>query len=95
MIEGARGAAALRASGRLVEGSWWRTLGLIVLVNLVAVLVAVLLGAPFTAAANSTDRALWALIGQIVANADPTLRGALLDAALLRPARSASGRALG
>ena len=67
VIEGARGAAALRASGRLVQGSWWRTLALIVLVNLAAVLVAVLVGSPFTAAANSSDRALWALIGQIVA----------------------------
>jgi hypothetical protein len=38
-----------------------------VLVNLAAVLVAVLVGSPFTAAANSSDRALWALIGQIVA----------------------------
>ena len=67
VVEGARGAAALRGSGRLVQGSWWRTLALIVLVNLAAVLVAVLVGSPFTAAANSSDRALWALIGQIVA----------------------------
>lgn len=66
VLEGAHGAGALRASGRLVEGSWWRTLGLIVLVNIVAVLVALVLGAPFTAAADSADRALWALIGEIV-----------------------------
>jgi hypothetical protein len=69
VLEGARGASALRASGRLVQGSWWRTLGLIVLVNVVAVLVALVLGSPFSAAADSADRALWAMIGQIAASA--------------------------
>ena len=67
VIEGARGAAALRASGRLVQGSWWRTLALILLVNVAAIVVAIVVGTPFTAAANSSDRALWALIGQTVA----------------------------
>lgn len=67
VLEGVRGVAALRASGRLVEGAWWRTFGLIVLVNLVTLLISVVLGAPFTAAADSTDRAIWALAGQIVA----------------------------
>ena len=46
VLEGAHGAGALRASGRLVEGAWWRTLGLIVLVNLVAVAVRVRAGRP-------------------------------------------------
>jgi len=67
VIEGGHGGAALRASARLVQGSWWRTLGLIVLVNVAAVLLAIVVGSPFTAAATSSDRALWALIGQIVA----------------------------
>jgi hypothetical protein len=69
VLEGARGANALRASGGLVEGSWWRTLGLIVLVNVVAVLVALVIGSPFNAAADSADRALWSMIGQIAASA--------------------------
>jgi hypothetical protein len=68
VLEGARGPAALRASGRVVEGSWWRTLGLIVLVNLVALVIAYVLSAPFVAAADSSDRALWALIGESVAS---------------------------
>jgi hypothetical protein len=67
VIERARDAGALRASGRLVEGAWWRTFGMVVLVNVLALLVAVVLGAPFTAAANATDRAIWALAGQTVA----------------------------
>jgi hypothetical protein len=67
VIEGAREAGALRASGRLVAGAWWRTFGMVLLVNLLALLAAVLLGFPFTAAAEGTDRAVWALAGQIVA----------------------------
>ena len=43
VLEGAHGASALRASGRLVQGSWWRTLGLIVLVNLLALLASIVL----------------------------------------------------
>jgi hypothetical protein len=68
VLEGARGAAALRASGRLVEGAWWRTFGLVILVNVVALIVAILLGAPFTAAADATDRTAWALVGETLAS---------------------------
>lgn len=68
VLEGARGVGALRASGRLVEGSWWRTLGLVILVNVAALLIALVVGAPFTAGAEASDRAVWALVGQIVAN---------------------------
>jgi hypothetical protein len=82
VLEGAKGASALRASGRLVEGSWWRTLGLIVLVNVLAVLAAVVLGAPFTAAANSADRAIWSLVGQIVASSVAQPFGALYSTLL-------------
>jgi hypothetical protein len=67
VLEGARNAAALRASSRLVTGAWWRTFGLVVLVNVLVGLTIVVLGAPFTALADSTDRALWALSGNILA----------------------------
>jgi hypothetical protein len=82
VLERARGAAALRASGRAVEGSWWRTFGLIVMVNVLALLVAIVLGAPFTAAADSADRAIWALVGQIVAGAVTQPFGALFSTLL-------------
>jgi hypothetical protein len=68
VLENARDVAALRASGRLVEGSWWRTFALVVLVNVAALLIALVLGSPFTAGAEASDRAAWALLGQIVAN---------------------------
>ena len=82
VLEGAQGASALRASGRLVQGSWWRTLGLIVLVNLLALLASIVLVAPFTAAADSADRAVWALIGQIVASSVAQPFGALYSTLL-------------
>jgi hypothetical protein len=82
VLEGAHGASALRASSRLVEGSWWRTLGLIVLVNVAALLVAFLLSAPFAAAAERADRAVWAMIGQILASAVAQPFGALYSTLL-------------
>jgi hypothetical protein len=69
VLEGTRSVAALRASSRLVAGEWWRTFGLVVLVNVIVALMIFVLGAPFTILANETDRALWALSGNIVATA--------------------------
>jgi hypothetical protein len=67
VLEGARDAGALRGSGRLVQGAWWRTFGMVALVNVLVLLVVVVIGAPFTAAADANDRAVWALAGRIVA----------------------------
>jgi hypothetical protein len=67
VLEGAREAGALRASGRLVEGAWWRTFGVVLVVNLLVVIAATVLAAPFTGIADATDSAVWALAGQIVA----------------------------
>jgi hypothetical protein len=67
VLEGAREAGALRASGRLVTGAWWRTFGMVLLVSALAIAVSWLVGAPFLALADGTDRAIWALAGQILA----------------------------
>ena len=67
VIEGARGPAALTRSGRIVEGFWWRTLALVLLANLAIAIPALVLLAPFTAIAASTDEAVWALVGTILA----------------------------
>jgi hypothetical protein len=82
VIEGAHGTAALRASSRLVEGVWWRTFGLVLLVNVLAIVVGILLAAPFTAEADSTDRALWAMAGEIVASSVVQPFGALFSTLL-------------
>jgi hypothetical protein len=67
VLEGARNTGALRASSRLVAGAWWRTFGLVVLVNVLLALTILVLGAPFTGLAIASDRAIWALSGQILA----------------------------
>lgn len=66
VIEGAQGPAALSRSSAVTRGFWWRTLGIVVIVQLAAVVPQLLIAAPFTAIADATDRALWSLIGAIV-----------------------------
>jgi hypothetical protein len=66
VIDGARGPEALARSGALVTGLWWRTLGLVLLANVVVAIPGFILLTPFTAIADSTDRAVWSLIGSAV-----------------------------
>jgi hypothetical protein len=66
VIEGARGPAALSRSGQLVQGFWWRTLALVLLANLAIAIPGLILITPFTAIAESTDRAVWAMVGSAV-----------------------------
>ena len=63
VIQDARGPGALRGSWDLTAGFWWRTFGILVVGNLIALLPALVLSAPLAAVAESTDRALWSLIG--------------------------------
>jgi hypothetical protein len=72
VIEGARGPAALTRSGQVVEGFWWRTFGLVLLANLAVAIPGFVLLAPFTAIAASTDEAVWALVGTILATSVTT-----------------------
>ncbi len=67
VIEDARGWQALVRSGDVVQGFWWRTFGLVVLINLAAALPALLVAAPFASIANNTGDAIWALVGTILA----------------------------
>jgi hypothetical protein len=66
VIEGARGPQALSRSSLIVTGFWWRTFGLVLLANVAIAIPGFILLAPFTAVAESTDRAVWALIGSAV-----------------------------
>jgi len=72
VIEGARGPAALTRSSQIVQGFWWRTLGLVVVANVAVAIPGFLLLAPFSAIAASTDEAVWALIGTILATSVTT-----------------------
>jgi hypothetical protein len=67
VIEDARGAGALTASGRVVDGFWWRVFGIVILANLAATVPNLLLIEPFSAIARSADKAVWGLVGQIAA----------------------------
>jgi hypothetical protein len=67
VVEGIRGPAALSRSSALVDGFWWRTFGLVVLANIAIAIPGFLVLTPFTAIAESTDRALWSLVGSAVA----------------------------
>lgn len=82
VLDGARGPEALSASGRLIQGAWWRSFALILLVNVVALVAALVLGAPFSAAAESSDRAVWSMIGQMLAGAITQPFGALYSTLL-------------
>ena len=66
VIEGVRGPQALSRSSLLVTGFWWRTFGLVLLANVAIAIPGFILLAPFTAVAESTDRAVWALVGSAV-----------------------------
>jgi uncharacterized membrane protein len=72
VIEGARGAGALSRSGQIVTGYWWRTFGLVLLANVAIVIPGLILVLPFGAIAESTDRAVWQLVGSTIATSVTT-----------------------
>lgn len=72
VVDGARGPAALTRSSELVAGFWWRTLGLVLLVNVAAAIPGVLILAPFDSIADSTGDAFWTLIGTTLATSVTT-----------------------
>jgi hypothetical protein len=82
VLEGARGPQALTASGQVVEGFWWRAAGIVLLANLAATLPSLILIEPFAAIANSSDRAVWSLVGQTAAETVTTPFVALLSTLL-------------
>ena len=88
VVEGRRGPPALTASGKVVEGFWWRAFGIIVLANLAATLPSLLLVAPFMALAKSADREIWNLLGQALAETLTTPFVALLSTLLWYDLRS-------
>jgi hypothetical protein len=63
VLQRARGADALRASGEAVRGFWWRAAGIVLLANLAATVPGLVLLVPFDAIARSADREVWALLG--------------------------------
>ena len=67
VIEGERGTGALAHSMRVTNGFWWRTFGIVLVANLAAAVPGLLLTAPLTAVAEASDRAVWGLVGSVLA----------------------------
>ena len=73
VVEGRRGPEAFRHSWDLVAGSWWRVFGIVLVANLLVGGMSALISQPFLSAAESTDSAVFQLVGSLL--------GALLFAA--------------
>jgi hypothetical protein len=93
VLERARGLGALNRSSEAVQGFWWRTFGLVIVVNLAAVLPGLVIAAPFAALASSTDRAVWSMIGEICAASVTTPFVALFSTLLYYDLRARRARA--
>lgn len=63
VVEGKRGFDALARSGKLVEGSWWRAFGVVLVAQVIAAVPAILIIEPMRAVAESADREVVRLIG--------------------------------
>jgi len=88
VLENAHGPAALSASGRVVEGLWWRTFGIVALTSLAGTLPSFVLITPFAAIAKSADRAVWSMVGQMAAEIVTTPFVALVSTLLYFDLRS-------
>jgi hypothetical protein len=93
VVDGARGTGALSRSGQLVQGFWWRTLGLVILGNVAVAIPGLLLLTPFTAIAESTDRSFWALVGSMLATSITTPFVALYSTFIYYDLRARRGEA--
>ncbi len=88
VLDGARGPRALEASGTVVQGSWWRTAAIVLLVNLLIAGVSLLLLTPVQAAAEAADRELVALAGTIVLDTVTVTYTALVSTLLFHDLRA-------
>lgn len=64
VVEGKRYGQALKRSGELVQGNWWRVLGYAIVFQLVLFPLA-LVAIPFELAGDAADRAVFSLVGSI------------------------------
>ena len=64
VLDDERNVEALSRSSELTQGSWWRTFGILVVASLVAQIPAVLITIPFASVAESSDRQVYALVGE-------------------------------
>ncbi len=68
VVEGERGTEALRRSWRLVKGSTWRVLGIIIVVLIISGIVSLILAVPFTILTEATQVLAFAILGDVLAS---------------------------
>ena len=68
VVEGHRGFGALDRSWNLVRATWWRTFGILVLLNVISSAASSILAQPVNALARSADSGPILLASEIVAN---------------------------
>ena len=68
VIEDKRGFDALARSSQLVRDNWWRVFGIVVVTQLIAAIPALLISVPLTVVAESADRDVIALAGEMAAS---------------------------
>lgn len=95
VIEDKRGFDALARSGQLVTGNWWRVFGILIVTQLLAAIPAILIGLPFSAAAEAADRDVIALVGEIAAGVLTTLLVAIVTTLLYYDLRERRDELLG
>ena len=69
VVDRRSGVAALTRSGELVQGSWWRVLGVVLLAAVATLVPAALVQIPFEVGADAADSAALSLAGNIAATA--------------------------
>lgn len=67
VVDGGRGPDALRGSWALSHGFWWRTLGVVLIANVIALIPGLLVVTPLQSLAESADRQAIALGGMVFA----------------------------
>jgi hypothetical protein len=94
VIDELHGVEALRRSASLVQDSWLRTAGVLLLANLIAFVPAFLILTPLSAAAQAADSQAMVLLGQALAQAIATPFVALVVTLLYYDLRVRRGRAV-
>jgi hypothetical protein len=78
VVEGARGADALRRSAALVDGEWWSTLGRLLVLNLVGAALVLVTGIPASAIHNGVIYVVLTTVGTAASVAYSALAVTLL-----------------
>jgi hypothetical protein len=67
VVEGERGTAALRRSWRLVKGSTWRVLGIVLVIAIIGGILTAIISVPFTLLFAGTDVFAFEILGDVIA----------------------------